>query len=76
MSFPWHDWQFWTVTALAGCCAVVLLWQLVPRPTGPPCGGCASGAAACAKQRQDGAAGESGLVSLGGRRGPSPGPAA
>jgi len=55
MSFPWHDPQFYVVTAAALWGGWVLLRQLLPRPSdGPACGGCAAGAAACAKRSAPG----------------------
>jgi hypothetical protein len=57
MSFPWHDPQFYVVTAAALWGGWVLLRQLLPRPKdGPACGGCAAGAAACAKRTAPGGA--------------------
>ena len=49
---PWHDWQFYLVTAAAVWGAWIVLRQLLPRrdPSAPACGACASGAAACAKK--------------------------
>ena len=66
MGLPWHDWQFWVVTAVALGALWVLVRQVIPRSEGPACGGCASGAAACAKHRPPGgeAPGER-LVTLG-----------
>ncbi len=52
---PWHDWQFYVVTAAAFAAAWMLLRQLFPRSgaSGPACGACATGAAACAKPRTE-----------------------
>jgi hypothetical protein len=62
MLFPWHDWQFWVVTAacLAGVWGIVQ--PFVPRKGRPAdtCGGCATGTAACARKEA--------LVRLGERR--------
>lgn len=67
---PVHDPQFWIVTAAA----LVGLWTLLRqfRPSrsdeGPACGGCAAGAAACAKPRTteaDAPGAGSGLVRIG-----------
>lgn len=63
---PWHDWQFWVVSAAAAWGAWVLMRQAWPRQEGPPCGGCAAGAAACAKKPATEEGGQ--LVQLGGRR--------
>ncbi len=38
---PWHDWQFYVVTATALWGAWIILRQLVPCPSGPACGACA-----------------------------------
>lgn len=47
---PWLDWQFYVVTAVAAWGAWTLLRQLfgAREASGPPCGACASGTAACA----------------------------
>lgn len=53
MSLPWTDWQFYVVTAAAVWGAVTLGRQILPRggsSASPACGGCAAGAAACAKR--------------------------
>lgn len=44
---PWHDWQFWVVTAAMAVSAALLLRQVFPKSTGS-CPSCASGSAACA----------------------------
>ncbi len=55
MLFPWTDWQFWLVTAIASWCAWIVLRQLLPRQkSSTSCGACASGTAACAKQAAGG----------------------
>ena len=64
MTLPWHDWQFWVVTALALGALAVLVRQVMPRSEGPACGGCASGSAACAKHRPNDRPGDR-LVTLG-----------
>lgn len=46
---PWHDWQFWVVTAIMAWGAWVLVRQLLPKKDGPACGNCAAGAAACSR---------------------------
>ena len=66
MSFPWADWQFWTVTAAAVWGGWTLVRQLLPRREQNACGGCAAGSAAMAKKRP-GSEGPP-LVVLGGRR--------
>ncbi len=55
---PWHDWQFYVVTAAALLGAWSLLRQLAPRsgPSGPACGACAIGACARAKKPEAAAA--------------------
>lgn len=68
---PWHDWQFWVVTAAA----VLSLWTLL-RPflkrgdaNAPNCGSCAAGAAACARPSALGnGRAQPKLVVLGGRK--------
>ncbi len=42
---PWHDWQFYVVTAAALLAACIILRQLVPKTgsSGPACGACATG---------------------------------
>lgn len=49
---PLHDWQFWitTLAALAGLFALVRPFFASSDPDRPACGGCATGAAACAKR--------------------------
>ena len=49
MTWPLDDWQFWVVSFAALWGVVVLVRQLLPSAEAPPCGGCASGAAACSK---------------------------
>ncbi len=55
---PWHDWQFYVVSAAAVWGAWSLLRQLLPSsgPAGPACGACAAGAGACACARKPAAA--------------------
>lgn len=50
MSFPWHDWQFWAVTAAAAGGLWTLVRPLLPQrgKSEAPCGHCAAGSAACA----------------------------
>ncbi len=67
---PWNDWQFYVVTAAAAWGAWALLRQLLPRSgdSGPACGACATGAAACVKKPPAAAGASSPLVVLGDRR--------
>ena len=58
---PWQDWQFYVVTAAAAWGAWTVARQLLPKtgPTGPVCGGCGTGVAACAcAKKPPAAAGE------------------
>ena len=67
---PMHDPQFWIVTAVALVGLWTLLRQFLPSRSdqGPACGGCAAGAAACAKPRKtedEGPGADPGLVRIG-----------
>ena len=57
---PWLDWQFWAVTAAAVWGLWVLVRQVLPRErsTGPACGSCATGAAACSPRNTGASPGE------------------
>lgn len=46
---PWHDWQFWVVTAIMVWGAYTLVRQLLPKKESLACGNCAAGAAACSR---------------------------
>jgi len=51
MSFPWYDPQFWVVTVCAAAGLWAIVAPLLPQPGKQDlCGGCAAGAAACAKK--------------------------
>jgi hypothetical protein len=52
MALPWHDWQFWVVTVACAGGVWSIVSPFVPRRGKPKeiCGGCASGAAACARK--------------------------
>lgn len=63
MSFPWTDWQFWTVTVAAAWGLWTVVRQMVPSKDDKACAGCASGTAAQAKRT----GGAGGLVTLGDR---------
>ena len=55
MSFPWTDWQFWLVTAIAVWGASVIVRPFLPRRRDEsPCATCAVGASthAASKPRQ------------------------
>jgi hypothetical protein len=50
---PWHDWQFWLVTAAALVAAWFVLRTVLPRrkDAGPGCPGCGPGQAAARPRR-------------------------
>lgn len=53
---PWQDWQFWVVTAVAAYSVRLILGLIFPargEGDGPACGGCATGAAACARPQDE-----------------------
>lgn len=55
---PFHDWQFWAVTAAMLFSLVNLVRQMLPKKDGSPaCGNCAAGAAACSRPAPPGPAG-------------------
>jgi hypothetical protein len=53
MVFPWHDWQFWVVTAACLLGLLGIVSPFLPRRGKPAdaCGGCATGTAACARKQ-------------------------
>jgi hypothetical protein len=56
MSFPWTDWQFWLVTAIAAWGASVLVRPFLPRGRdASPCANCVVGTSthAAVRHRQE-----------------------